>query len=208
MKFAASEYSDAWQFPGALLGVTPEEKMNLASLWPTAYLVFLLGLCPTLVCQAAPAGKDLRQFLTPDGRLQSSLVLREAQQGFAGVSGEVWTIEPDGRFSITRFLNEKIDAPYWTRKLSAAERKGLARVLAASRFFELPDSLGSASVVNPQLLTMTFAKKQCTLALVAGQVVTRETVPPPGDPQLREWRNFIAIVLAIHDLAKNRRGAE
>jgi len=186
--------------------VTPEEKMNLASLRPAAYLVFLLGLCPMLVCQAAPTRNDLRQFLTADGKLRSSLVLREAQQGFAGVSGEVWTIEPDGRFSIARFLNEKVDAPYWTRKLSAAECKGLARVLAARRFFELPDSLGSAAVVNPQLLTLTFGKKQSTLALVAGEEVTRETAPPPSDPQVREWRSFITIVLAMHDLAQNRPG--
>jgi hypothetical protein len=146
----------------------------------------------------------VRLFLNRNGKLQAPLVLRDSQQGFAGVSGEIWTIKPDGHFSIARFLNGRVDRPYWTRKLTVSELKELAGVLAARRFFDLPNSLGSASMVNAQLVTLTFGTKESTLALSAGEEVTREMAPPPGEPHIREWRNFVSVVLAIHDLTKNR----
>jgi hypothetical protein len=55
---------------------------------------------------------DLLPYQAPDGKLQETLVFRDAQDGFAGVSGEVWTIDPGGRLSMARFFNEKTGTPY------------------------------------------------------------------------------------------------
>jgi len=132
-------------------------------------------------------------------------VFRDAQQGFAGVSGEIWTIEAGGHFSIARFLNERTDAPYWGRDLTPAELKSVAEVLAASNFLALPDSFGRESKVNSRLLTLVFGKKKSVLALPAGEGVTEETSPPAGDPQTIAWHNFILVVRTIQALAKDRK---
>lgn len=42
---------------------------------------------------------DEMGYLTPDGKLITSLVLQEAQSGFAGVNGTRWTIAPDGSWT-------------------------------------------------------------------------------------------------------------
>ena len=52
------------------------------------------------MCQTTPSRDELRKYLTPDGSLQALVVLRDGQDGFAGVSGEIWTIEPKGHFSM------------------------------------------------------------------------------------------------------------
>lgn len=140
--------------------------------------------------------------------MQARLVLRDGQQGFAGMSGEVWTVEPGGRFSIARFLNDRTDPPYWERSLAPTERKELAKVLAASHLLDLPDTFGRDVKVDAHLLTLSFGKKQSTLALQGGEAVTDKTTPPAGDPQTSAWRNFIAIVRTLQGLAQERKGVE
>ena len=165
-----------------------------------------LGICVVvLVCQTTLDGNELSKFLTPGGKLRAPLVFRDAQQGFVGVSGKVWTIEAGGHFSIARFLNEKTDPPYWEGDLTPLDIERVAKVLSASKFLELPDSFGRESKVNAHLLTLTFGKKKSELVLQAGETVTEETAPPAGDPQAIAWRNFISVVRAIQALAKDRK---
>ena len=169
-------------------------------------VLFVVATCgAVVVCQTTPNSNDLSKFLTPGGKLQACLVFRDAQQGFAGVSGEIWTIEVGGHFSIARFLNERTDAPYWKRDLTPSELESVGKVLAASNFLALPDSFGRESKINSRLLTLAFGKKKSALALQAGESVTEETSPPAGDPQTIAWHNFISVVQTIQALAKDRK---
>lgn len=170
--------------------------MKTGNLSLAMFLSALLLAAPiSSTCQSAK-DKDLTRFLTPAGKLQSSLTLRDSQGGFAGYSGEVWTITPDGHFTIAHFLNDKVAEPSWQRDLSPSELKSLARVLCKNHFLGLPDSLGGEPKINPHSLTLSFGEKQTTLVL------------PPGDAgdQISDEpsRNFSAIVQALRDLAKDR----
>jgi len=169
------------------------------------FLGIHLGICAVVLACQTPERNELSKFLTPSGELQARLVFRDTQQGFVGVSGEVWTIEVGGHFSIARFLNEKTGPPHWERDLTPIELKCVANVLAASHFLELPDSFGRESKVNAHLLTITFGKKKSELVLQGGEAVTEGTAPPEGDPQTIAWRNFISVVRAIQSLGKDRK---
>jgi len=146
-------------------------------------------------CQSA-ADKDLTTFLTPAGKLQSPLTLRDSQGGFAGYSGEVLTITPDGHFTIAHFLNDKIAEPHWQRDLTPAELKALAQVLCKNHFLKLPDSLGSEPKVNPHSLTLAFGTKQTTLVLPPASSIDEITDA--------DGRQFVAIVKTLRERAKNR----
>jgi len=152
------------------------------------------------MCETAPNRQELRKYLTPEGRLQARLVFRDGQQGFAGISGDVWTIEPDGHFSIARFLNEKTDSPHWERSLAPEELKQLGAELAAKNLLALPERFGRDVKVNAHILTLTFGGKDSSLVLNGGETVSDVTTPA-GDLQARAWRNFIAIVRTLHKLA-------
>jgi hypothetical protein len=160
------------------------------------------------MCQNPPSRHELRKYLTPEGRLQARLVLRDGQQGFAGVSGEIWTIEPEGHLSIARFLNDKTDPPYRERTLAPAELKELGKVLAKEHFVDLPNSFGRDVKVDAHVLTLGFGTKQSTLVLQGGETVSDETTPPADDPQTSAWCNFIAIVKALQKLTRDQKRAE
>jgi hypothetical protein len=173
------------------------------------FCLVLLTVCKVgSICQATPSRHELRKYLTSGGRLQARLVFRDGQDGFAGVSGEIWTVEPSGRFSIARFLNDKTNPPYWERTLAPAELKDLANVLAARNFLDLPDTFGRDVKVNAHLLTLSFGYKQSTLVLRGGETVSDAMTAPAGDPQNSAWRDFIAIVRALQVLARDQKGTE
>lgn len=160
------------------------------------------------MCQTTPSRHELRKYLTPDGGLQARLVLRDGQDGFAGVSGEIWTIEPEGHFSIAHFLNDKTDPPYRERILAPANLKQLAKVLTTEHFVDLPDTFGRDVKVGAHILTLSFGTKQSTLVLRGGEAVTDQTTASAGDPQTSAWRNFIKIVEAVQVLARDQKNAE
>jgi hypothetical protein len=143
-----------------------------------------------------PQSKSAAPFLTPDGKLRAALTLRDSQGGFAGYSGELWTISPDGHFTIAHFLNDKTAEPNWKRDLSPEQLKSLAQVLCRNHFLQLPNELGSKPEVNPHSLTLSFGKKQATLVFPAGD--------PPHEITDPASRRFIAIVSALRDLSKDR----
>ncbi len=167
--------------------------MKTGNLRLAIFLVVLLAAPISSGCQSAP-GKHLPSFLTPAGKLQSPLTLRDSQGGFAGYSGELWTITPDGHFTIAHFLNDKTDAPYWQGNLTQAELKSLAHALCTNHFLQLPASLGGEPKVNPHSLTLSFGTKQSTLVLPAEE--------PTGNSTAANSRNFTKIVDALRELAK------
>ena len=173
------------------------------------FLGALFGVCAALAGAHSPRRRsDLRQYVAADGKLQAPLVYRDAQDGFAGVSGEVWTIEAGGHFSIARFLNEKANAPYWERDLTLDELRALAKMLATNHLLMLPnrlgrDELGREEKVNPHVLTLAFGTMKSELVLQAGESGEGEQ-PSENDPKAAAWRDFIGVVRALRVLAKDR----
>lgn len=177
------------------------------------FLGTLLGVCAAVaLSQTSRHRSDLLPYLAPDGKLHAPLVFRDAQDGFAGVSGEVWTIDPGGHLAMARFLNEKTGTPYRERDLTSIEIQSFVRMLAANHLLALPGQLGRDVKVNPHVLTLTFGKMKSELILQAGESVAEQTKPPADDHQAAAWRDFLSIVRALQVLAKDqarpRTGAE
>lgn len=161
----------------------------------------LASVCKTgPMCEGSSSRHGLRKYLTPEGRLQARLDFRDGQQGFAGISGEIWTIDPSGHFSIARFLNDKTEAPYLERTLTPAELRLLAKELAAKNLLDLPDSFGRDVKVDAHVLTLRFGTKQSSLTLRGGEVASDEATPPPNDTQASSWHNFIGVIKALQVL--------
>jgi hypothetical protein len=115
-------------------------------------------------------GGELGDYLVDrEGRkvLKEPLTLREQQEGIAGKTGTVWTVEPSGRWHVSRFRSEKDgerSTPLRSGTLSASELETLAKVLAAQDLAGLPEKTGTAPKVNGRLVTLKFGGKSATLA--------------------------------------------
>jgi hypothetical protein len=61
--------------------------------------------------------------------LKQVLEVRDSQSGFAGISGTVWRIEPDGRYVGARFANQIEGPPVLSGKLDPQTLARLAELL-------------------------------------------------------------------------------
>lgn len=100
--------------------------------------------------------------------LAAKLELRDSQDGFAGTTGILYSIEADGRFTLAHFVNEKIQPPARRGSLDPAALKALASVLEAQRLRELPVQIGEPPAVNPRRLVIQHGNTRTTLLLQAG----------------------------------------
>jgi hypothetical protein len=140
---------------------------------------------------------DAAAFLGADGALRAPVELRDAQEGFAGQTGTLWTIEPDGAYRVARFVAQVVQPAHRTGQLTRAELARLAQVLAAQDLLSLPDTVGSLPPVNPRRISVRFGSRVSTLVLAPGEE-PREAAArgTPGSPATR----LVAIREAIRTL--------
>jgi hypothetical protein len=117
---------------------------------------------------AEDAGKSQRDFLTKDGKLTAQFTLADTQGGFAGFTGNRYSITPDGSWTVTRVFNQRKFKPHASGKLSAKELRKLAAALKANRVDTLPAKSGSRAQANPLVITVTYGKHQSVCALPPG----------------------------------------
>jgi hypothetical protein len=123
-------------------------------------------LVASLVVLTTLAGRgfgqqDLSHYLTEkDGRkvLKEPITLQEYQEGIAGRSGTVWTIEPSGEWRVGRSrLNrdgsERV-TPIRSGTLSSDELEALAKVLSAQNLAAMPEKTGHEAKINPHWITL------------------------------------------------------
>ncbi len=122
-----------------------------------------------------PGGGDQAksEYLNAKGQLKHTLVLREAQGGFAGFSGKQITIEQNGKWKIQSFLNQNLNDPSATGKLSGKEMIAVAKILAKYKINQLPGSVGKPVGANPRIFEIRFGKHQSKLTLPPGGTVAR-----------------------------------
>jgi hypothetical protein len=99
------------------------------------------------------------------------LVLKDLQGGFAGETGRVWTISPDGGYTVARQIGLKELEPDQQGRLTPqqwAQLKTLLDRLAVTA----PRQLGGAPQVNARRITLSYGGKQSVLNLP----------PAGGDP--------------------------
>ena len=102
-------------------------------------------------------------MLTPDGKALETLELQDAQEGFAGISGEILTIEPDGTWRIVRFLNDRVEEPHRMGRLHPKGTQGVGRgILAEEDFSELPSVVGELPEADAHRVTVRFGETSST----------------------------------------------
>ena len=130
-------------------------------------------------------------YLTKEGKLRHRLVLKDSQSGFAGVSGFVWTIQPEGKWDRRPFLNDKVRDADRTGKLTAAQLSQLATEFEKYRMLKLPRHLGQRSQVNPHIFSISFGDKEIDLALRGGEILPQ---PDPKNPKSFDRDRFVSVV--------------
>lgn len=139
--------------------------------------------------------------LTGEGSaLRETLTLRDSQDGFAGSSGTVTTIEPSGAWRLSRFLNETTRPPHREGRLTEDRLAKLAGALATLDLPSLPRRMGPEVPVNPRTLTVALGAHTSTLVLKGGESLSPATVPEGVAVPPEEWRRFTGIVQAILDV--------
>ncbi len=160
------------------------------------FVPLLLGFWAT-TWAVMDTGDHVSQYLAPDGRLKARLEFRDAQEGFVGVSGEMWVIEPSGRWHAARFINEHVGEPSRGGDLTQAELARLAEELARQKFSTLPTLFGRDVSINRHLMTIAFADRNTTLILRPGDTVA-EMARTVDDP--RPVTRFLALAQTIQSL--------
>ncbi len=137
---------------------------------------FLLGLLIIVAWSTAYAANgdgDMSKILSEDGTLKETITIKDAQEGFAGVSGKIWTITPSRAWYAAQFFNEEIYKPYQEGHLAKEELETVARVLADKNFFALSPEFGPGlnDKINRHLITIGFGDTKTTLVLTAGKTI-------------------------------------
>ena len=120
------------------------------------------------------------KFLTKYGKLTATLTLKDAQGGFVGTTGLIWTIRPDGSWDRTRFINRPRRTPDQRGKLTAKQLQSLADVLAHAQVDKLPPTMGKFRGANPHVVTLSWGKQQCEWTLPTGSPVPKYPDQPFG----------------------------
>lgn len=118
-------------------------------------------LLPVVACQAGSAR-------TPTAPVPAqTMSLRDEQQGFAGITGTRRRIDPNGHFSVTFFVNERVQSRREGRA-NEAQLRALAGALAASEFSRLPPQIGAEPPVDAHRVTLQVGAEERVLILPAG----------------------------------------
>ena len=134
--------------------------------------------------------------LAAGGGLSDRLVLEDSQSGFAGITSDVWTVEPDGSFTIERRLDGKPIAPARTGTLALEDLEGLAAAMAAEDFRSFPEEAGTGDKINARSVTLTFGDQTSVLWLPAGRDMKQLACSTPRSSSLS---GAAAVAAAIID---------
>ena len=177
-------------------------------MYPTTYFLAALVLVGVATGPEARGGELGDYLVDKEGRkvLKEPLTLREQQDGFAGKGGTVWTVEPSGRWHVSRFRSgqdgERL-TPLRDGTLSATELEDLAKALVAQDLAGLPEKTGTEPRVNARLVVLKFGQKTATLAGIpprrdqslAETIRKGAAAQKPDDPGV--WERFARVSQAI-----------
>lgn len=164
--------------------------------------IAVLSLLWAPISAGTSSDTDRTPFLQAEDRLPGRVEFTDAQEGFAGNSGTITSIEPDGSFQVARFLNEIVREPHHRGQLTGEELKALTDVLSEQRWSELPSQMGQRPTINPHRVAISYAEKRATIVLAPGQSIEEALAALADDRQSPEFR-FLRIAQAIRDLVGN-----
>jgi hypothetical protein len=109
--------------------------------------------------------------------LSSPLVLKDTQDGFAGPTGMVVTIEPNCNFTVAQQIGPKLGEPYAKGRLTLEQQNRLMELLTRTAIGDMPEKLSiGGPPVNARRISVVFGGKISELTL------------PPGGGDLKTLR--------------------
>jgi hypothetical protein len=127
--------------------------------------------CPVLAATALRVGLALPGFLisgtnmAQESSQSAPLVLKDVQGGFAGETGRVWTISPDGGYTVARQIGLTELEPDQQGRLTPEQWAELKTLLDRLAVMVLPRQLGGAPQVNARRITLSYGGRQSVLNL-------------------------------------------
>ena len=144
------------------------------------------------------------KFLGKDGTLTATLTLKDSQSGFAGITGLLWTIKPDGSWERKRFTNNRMAKADQQGKLTPKQMQSLADVLIHAQIHKLPPKIGKYRGPNPHVVTLTWGNHQCAWTVSAGALVPKYPDQPFG--KLTPEDGFAEISQTLRKMLKLSKG--
>ena len=126
---------------------------------------------PVLAAAAAQVGLALLGLLisgtnmAQESSLSAPLLVKDLQSGFAGETGRVWTISPDGSYAVARQIGLNVLDPDKQGRLTPEQWAQLKTLLDRMAVMALPRQLGGAPQVNARRITLSYGGKESVLNL-------------------------------------------
>ena len=109
--------------------------------------------------------------------MPAKITLKDAQGGFVGFSGWITTVDVDGTWTRSQFINQNVRPTTQRGQLSATQARHIKSRLTTAQVEKLPARLGKFRGANPHVYTLTVGEKQITLTLPTGAKLEK---PQPG----------------------------
>jgi hypothetical protein len=103
--------------------------------------------------------------MAQESSLSAPLVMQDLRSGFAGETGRVWTILPDGSYTVARQIGLKVLEPDQQGRLTPEQWAQLKTLLDRMALMALPRQLGGEPQVNARRITLSYGGKQSVLNL-------------------------------------------
>lgn len=168
------------------------------------YIIFLglfVGILHFSILEAQEQSNGANEYLVNTVALKDNITIKEAQEGFAGITGEILTIEPSGHWELSRFLNDRLKKPHQSGQLEQDQLKAIAKLLSKHNFQEMSPVYGRDLKINRHRISISFGEKKITFDLAPRQQPRDELSKQPED---KNWQNFTAIFETIKGLTTEK----
>jgi hypothetical protein len=128
----------------------------------------MLTLAAVILGLELPVLLVMGTVMAQERSLSAPLVVKDLQSGFAGETGRVWTISPDGSFTVARQIGLKVLDPDQQGRLTPEQREQLKTLLDHMAVMALPQQLGGAPQVNARRITLSYGGREAVLNLPPG----------------------------------------
>src|SRR3954447_2642976 len=118
-----------------------------------------LGLLSAAAMYMAPP----HQTQAADCPAKPMLTIKDAQDGFAGKTGTIWTIKPDCSYEVSRFRGAEVSPPHLKGRLTPEQQSQLAGALAGAAVETLPAQIGEPAPVNSRQISIDYGGKTAVL---------------------------------------------
>jgi predicted secreted protein len=133
--------------------------------------------------------------------LPAKITLKDAQGGVVGFTGWITTVNTDGSWTRSQFINQNVRPASQRGQLSAAQIKSLAETLKTANVQKLPARMGKFHGANPHVITLTCGDHQSVFTLPTGSKL------PKGEPNAGPNEAANRFILVASQLAGLKAGA-